>query len=198
MNVMSVVSNYIQKVRDELQKLMNNKDAIGPIGRHGTVRRNIFQGFIHTLMDVPNYALNEGDLAGLAKQTNDENIYLHFRLPWRANQHVGMYHLKVRGYSFGAQGGGNNGGKIIDITAVGYVYQPYNDVIAKEMKANGMTAEVYIDANRNAVLMVLIPNVYHTTLVIDSMKVDPGVEIKKGEILCQASKSNRVVFAPAP
>ncbi len=190
MSVLTAVTEYINTTRASLDALLSSKDAIGLIGRAGTIRRGVFKGYIETLVAGTDKAKNSGDLVGLADLADNTNVYLHFRLPWRANQHVGMYHLKISGYSL-------DSGKSIDVTAVGYVYQPYNDVIAKELKSN-LQGEVYIDANRNTVLTLLFPNIHATTVFIDAMKVDPTTYINPGDIVCQASKSNRVVFAPAP
>lgn len=168
----------------------NLKDVEGSANAIGSVRRNIFQGHVYTTggidgVGTPISVLSEGDfestdLGGL------EKVYVHFKLPLNINVSSEMFWFNIQGYSYGTA-------KIIDETVVGYCYKPNRSIMNVSTFGN-MTPAVYADANGNVVMRILIPNIYYTTVRVDTMRVGNGRLFNVGELKSKLSRTENVVF----
>lgn len=162
----------------------NLKDVEGEPTAIGTIRRNIFQGFVQGTNQTVGVGADGGfkptDLGSI------ENVYLHFRVPLNVNINSEMFWFNIKGYSYGAA-------KIIEETLVGYCYQP-NRVLQQVSTFGNMTPGVYVDTNGNIVMRILIPNVYYTTIRIDTMRVGNGRLFNLGDITTKVSLADKVVF----
>lgn len=187
MNIASPVLNYTSKVKAKIDRIIADKDIIGNDNVHGTIYRNIFNGFIRTVNTQESGPYVSGDFPVVDTPFADnQDIYLHFRIPYNINVDSKMFWLKIRGYCFG-------GSQIIDTTAVGYSYADTKQLLNTQV-SSVQTAELYADTNGNIVLSILFPSIYYVTLEVDSMMVGNGTPIKRGMLQVKYSKSNRVVF----
>lgn len=162
----------------------NLKDVEGGANAIGSVRRNIFQGHIYTT-GGPYGGQAEGDFSPVDLGSMDK-VYMHFQLPLNINVSSEMFWFNICGYSYGTA-------KIIDETIVGYCYKP-NRALNNVSVFGNMTPAVYADANGNIVMRILVPNVYYTTVRIDTMRVGNGRLFNVGELKSKLSLSDTVVF----
>ncbi|WP_339532115.1 hypothetical protein [Pseudomonas mucidolens] len=163
----------------------NLKDVEGDPDALGTIRRNIFQGHVYGTGGVWSTASLGGfvttDLGG------SENVYIHFKVPVNVNLNSEMFWFNIKGYSYGTA-------KIIDETLVGYCYQPTRSLRNVSTFGN-MAPAIYVDPNGNVVLRVLVPNIYYTTIRIDTMRVGNGRLFALGDLTPKLSLSETVVFS---
>ncbi len=96
-----------------------------------------------------------------------------------------MYMIKVEGYAYGS----GAGERIIDITYVGYCYQPdtaspfiRNGQTAIENNT-GITAGQYAGSDGFLYLWFKTPSVYYNSFGVTSMYVGNGNILKKGDIM---------------
>lgn len=162
----------------------NLKDVEGDPDAAGTIRRNLFQGFVQGTSDN----VGVGAWGGFQKTdlASSLNVYMHFRLPLNVNVNTEMFWFNIKGYSYGAA-------KIIEETFVGYCYQPLRTLQSSSTFGN-MTPEIYVDTNGNIVMRILVPNVYYTTIRIDTMRVGNGRLFNLGDITTKLSLAETVVF----
>ncbi|MGF6672135.1 hypothetical protein [Pseudomonas monsensis] len=162
----------------------NLKDVEGDPAAAGTIRRSLFQGFIAGT----NKAVGVGGSGGFVVPDlgSIENVYLHFRVPLNININSEMFWFNIKGYSYGAA-------KIIDETLVGYCYQPTRSLMQVSTFGN-MTPAVYVDTNGNIIMRILVPNVYFTTIRVDTMRVGNGRLFNVGDLTTQVSLADKVVF----
>lgn len=168
----------------EFDEWRNQKDVEGSLGAFGTIRRNLFQGFIQSLGGPAGVAVNSGfDTVDLGTNLN---VYAHFKVPLNVNVNSEMFWFNIKGYSYGAAA-------IVDETLVGYCYKP--ELALKSVATFGsMTPAVYKDANGNVVLRILLTNAYYTTLRIDTMRVGNGRLFNVGDLQTKLSLADTVVW----
>ncbi|NUT85323.1 hypothetical protein HNO91_02755 [Pseudomonas corrugata] len=161
------------------------KDVEGDPAAPGTIRRNVLQGHVYgTGGPYPSLAQGEFTTTDLGSSTN---VYMHFKVPLNINVNSEMFWFNIKGYSYGTA-------KIIDETLVGYCYQPTR-VLQNASTFGNMTPAVYVDTNGNIVMRILIPNVYFTTVRIDTMRVGNGRLFNQGDLKTKLSLADTVVFS---
>ncbi|AZF09440.1 hypothetical protein C4J93_1226 [Pseudomonas sp. R2-37-08W] len=161
------------------------KDVEGDPNYPGTIRSTIFQGHVYGTGGVYE-ALAIGDFKP-ADLGASANVYMHFQIPLNINVNSEMFWFNIKGYSYGTA-------KIIDETLVGYCYQP-NRTLHNVSTFGNMTPAVYVDANGNIVMRVLIPNIYYTTIRIDTMRVGNGRLFNLGDLKTKVSLADTVIFS---
>ncbi|MBV6203229.1 hypothetical protein KUU18_29435 [Pseudomonas aeruginosa] len=168
----------------EFEEWRNQKDVEGSLGAFGTIRRNMFQGFIQSLGGPAGVAANSGfDTVDLGTNTN---VYVHFKVPLNVNVNSEMFWFSIKGYSYGSS-------QIVDETMVGYCYKPTLS-LQNVATFGSMSPAVYKDANGNVVLRILLPSAYYTTLRIDTMRVGNGRLFNVGDLLTKLSLAETVVW----
>ncbi|WP_321150232.1 hypothetical protein [Aeromonas jandaei] len=193
-NLTSAVNGKIGEIDKEMNAALaqfeewrNLKDVIGnPVG-FGTMRMNILQGHIYGTGGSQGSSVSDEGSFQATDLGSSANVYIHFKIPLNVNIHNEMFWFNIKGYSFGTA-------KIIDETIVGYCYSPQRDVINKSSFGN-MTPDVYKDSNGNVVLRLLIPNIYYTTVRVDTMRVGNGRLFNLGDLKTKLSLSQTVVFS---
>lgn len=163
----------------------NLKDVEGDPTALGTIRRNLFQGFIQGT-GLPNAVGASGGFAA-TDLGQSSSVYAHFRIPLNINVNAEMFWFNIKGYSYGSA-------KIIEETIVGYCYQP-SRTLQNVATFGNMAPAVYVDTNGNIVMRILIPNIYYTTIRIDTMRVGNGRLFNLGDITTKLSLSETVVFS---
>lgn len=163
----------------------NLKDVEGDPTALGTIRRNIFQGHVYGSGGIWSTAA-QGDFVS-TDLGGSENVYIHFKVPLNVNANSEMFWFNIKGYSYGTA-------KIIDETLVGYCYQPTRRLQNVSTFGN-MTPAIYVDASGNVVMRVLVPNIYYTTIRIDTMRVGNGRLFALGDLKPKLSLSDTVVFS---
>lgn len=182
-----VLAKYLGVVQAKIDELFASKTIIGEDGVRGTYYRNIFNGFIEKLDATGLGPHVEGDFPTPSPLLpNNDNVYIHFKLPYNKNIDSKMFWIKITGYAFDM-------GEQIETTAVGYCYKP-TGLLMNTNIVSKQPGELYLDTNGNVVLSLLFSSVYYLTLEIDSMVVGNGTPIKRGMLDVKYSKSNRVVF----
>lgn len=119
----------------------------------------------------------EGILKFFTTDNNTANIF-HIRLPYKANTHSAMYHLKASGYAYGST-------DIIDVTWVGYCYAPNANIINTKtgiLNSTAITAGQYVGTDLHVYLWFKIPNTYYSTFKIDAMRVGNGTLLTEGDL----------------
>lgn len=162
----------------------NLKDVEGEPTANGTIRRNLFQGFVQGTggeQGVGSYGGFTNTDLGISA-----NVYMHFRIPLNINLNSEMFWFNIKGYTYGAA-------KIIEETIVGYCYQPTRTLQNVSTFGN-MAPAVYVDANGNVVMRILMPNIYYTTIRIDTMRVGNGRLFNVGDLTTKLSLAETVVF----
>lgn len=162
----------------------NEKDVEGTPNGLGTIRRNILQGFIQGTGLNGQYSAS-GGFTSTDLGTNT-NVYVHFKLPLNLNTHAEMFWFNIKGYSYGSA-------KIIEETLVGYCYAPSRQLTSVSTFGN-MTPAVYADTNGNIVLRILVPNIYFTTIRVDTMRVGNGRLFALNDLVTKCSLSETVTF----
>ena len=112
---------------------------------------------------------------------------MHFKVPLNINVHSEMFWFNIKGYSYGTA-------KIIEETLVGYCYQPTRTLQNVSTFGN-MAPAVYADVNGNVVMRILIPNIYYTTVRIDTMRVGNGRLFNLGDLKTKLSLAETVAFS---
>lgn len=168
----------------------NLKDVEGDPAALGTIRRNLLQGHVYTTGGVDGNGvkltpLAQGDFVS-TELGSMSNVFMHFKVPLNINVNSEMFWFNIQGYSYGTA-------KIVDETLVGYCYQPDRSLHSVSAFGN-MTPNVYADSNGNVVLRILIPNIYYTTIRIDTMRVGNGRLFNVGDLNTQLSLAEKVVF----
>lgn len=161
------------------------KDVEGDPNYPGTIRSTILQGHVYGTGGVYQ-AQSIGDFVS-TDLGSSVNVYMHFKVPLNLNVNSEMFWFNIKGYSYGTA-------KIIDETLVGYCYQP-NRTLHNASTFGNMTPAVYVDANGNIVMRILIPNIYYTTVRIDTMRVGNGRLFNLGDIKTKVSLADTVVFS---
>lgn len=163
----------------------NLKDVEGDPNAMGTIRRNVLQGFIQGTGGVVGTGAQGAFTATDLAQSS--NVYVHFKIPLNINVNSEMFWFNIKGYSYGTA-------KIVEETLVGYCYQPTRTLQSVSTFGN-MTPAVYVDTNGNIVMRILVPNIYYTTLRIDTMRVGNGRLFNVGDLVTKLSLAETVVFA---
>jgi hypothetical protein len=190
-NLTSVVNGKIGSINTTMATALNQfnewrslKDVEGDPTVLGTIRRNILQGFVTGTGGAHGLG-SEGGFVPTDLATS-LNVYMHFKIPLNININSEMFWFNVKGYSYGTA-------KIIEETIVGYCYQPTRSLLNVSTFGN-MTPAVYVDANGNIVMRVLIPNIYFTTVRIDTMRVGNGRLFNLGDLKTKLSLAETVLF----
>lgn len=178
------IDQRMSEAEAEFLEWRNQKDLEGDPNAYGTIRRNIFQGFIASLGGPAGVHPNSG-FENLDLGTN-LNVYLHFKIPLNVNIHTEMFWFNIKGYNYGAA-------KIIDETIVGYCYKPDLTLINTAAFGN-LTPAVYKAANGDIVLRVLLSNAYFSTIRIDTMRVGNGRLFNVGDLTAKISLADTVAF----
>ncbi|KPA92732.1 hypothetical protein ACMGT0_07720 [Pseudomonas sp. RHF3.3-3] len=170
--------------RAEFDDFRNRKDMVGAPGVQGTLLMNIFQGGVWGTGG----AVGKGVSGGFSQVDlgSSVNVYMHFRLPFNINKHDQMFWYNIRGYSYG-------GAAIVDETIVGYCYSPQRAVINQAVFGN-MSPAIYTDSLGNVVIRLKFPNIYVTTVRIDTMQVGVGGMTPVGSLQAKLSLTEKVEF----
>lgn len=161
------------------------KDVEGDPAALGTIRRNVLQG--HVYGTGGSYGSTaQGDFTS-TELGSSTNVYMHFKVPLNVNANSEMFWFNIKGYSYGTA-------KIIEETLVGYCYQPTR-VLQNVATFGNMTPAVYVDTSGNIVMRILIPNIYYTTVRIDTMRVGNGRLFNLGDLKTKLSLSDTVAFS---
>lgn len=163
----------------------NLKDVEGDPTALGTIRRNLFQGHIYGTGGVYPVSAQGGFVS--TDLATHVSVYLHFRIPLNVNINSEMFWFNIKGYSYGTAA-------IIDETIVGYCYQPVR-ALQSVATFGSFTPAVYVDANGNVVMRIKVPNIYYTTIRIDTMRVGNGRLFNLGDLTTKCSLAETVVFA---
>jgi hypothetical protein len=163
----------------------SQKDVEGDPSALGTIRRNVLQGHVYGTGGVYG-ATAQGDFVSTNLGAS-ANVYMHFKVPLNINVHSEMFWFNIKGYSYGTA-------KIIDETLVGYCYQPTR-VLQNASTFGNMTPSIYVDTNGNIVMRILIPNIYYTTVRIDTMRVGNGRLFNLGDLVTRLSLAETVIFS---
>lgn len=190
-NLTAVVNGKIGQIdarmdqaRAEFDDYRNKKDMIGLAGEQGTMLMNVFQGGVWGTGGPVNVGGSGGfPITDLGQSTN---VYMHFKLPLNINKHDSMFWFNIRGYSYGSAA-------IVDETIVGYCYSPQRAVLNQAVFGN-MTPAIYTDTVGNVVMRLKFPNVYVTTVRIDTMQAGVGQMAKVGDIVAKLSLTEKVEF----
>lgn len=159
------------------------KDVIGDPNGYGTMRMNILQGLVvQTRAGAP---LSYGDLPAVDLGV-ESNVYIHFKTPLNVNKHNEMFWFNIRGYSFGTA-------KIIDETITGYCYVATRSLTSQSSFGN-FTPESYVDSAGNVILRILAPNIYYSTVRVDTMRVGNGRLFALGDLDVRMSLAATVEF----
>lgn len=168
----------------QFQQYMNKKDTIGLPGVQGTLFMNIFQGGVWGTGGPQLVGASGGfpvtDLGISA------NVYAHFKLPINVNRDECMFWFNFRGYSYGSAA-------TIDETIAGYCYAPERRVINQSV-FGAMGPAIYVDTVGNVVLRLKFPNIYVTTLRVDTMQTGVGAPPQKGDLVAKLSLAEKVDF----
>ncbi|MGN8276863.1 hypothetical protein ACLEJQ_00355 [Pseudomonas sp. SMV71] len=160
------------------------KDVEGDPTALGTIRRNVLQGHVNGTGGTYGSSA-QGDFTS-TELGSSTNVYMHFKVPLNVNANSEMFWFNIKGYSYGTA-------KIIEETLVGYCYQP-SRVLQSVSTFGNMTPAVYVDTSGNIVMRILIPNIYYTTIRIDTMRVGNGRLFNLGDLKTKLSLSDTVVF----
>lgn len=170
----------------EFDEWRNQKDLEGSPTGFGTIRRNIMQGHIYATGDPATGApLSSGDFPTTDLGTNSL-VYVHLKTPLNINLHSEMFWFNIKGYNYG-------GAKIVEETIVGYCYKPSLSLQNKGAFGN-LTPDSYVDASGNVILRILVPNIYYTTLRVDTMRVGNGRLFNVGDLTAKLSLAETVNF----
>lgn len=178
------IDDRMNVARAEFDEFRNKKDMVGVPGEQGTVLMNVFQGGVWGT-GGPQNAGASGGFTEVDLGTS-VNVYMHLKLPMNINTHDQMFWFNIRGYSYGSA-------TIIDETIVGYCYSPQRAVLNKAVFGN-MSPDIYTDAKGNVVIRLKFPNIYVTTIRIDTMQVGIGSLIPIGSIKSKLSLTEKVDF----
>jgi hypothetical protein len=191
-NLTTVVNGKIGNINSTMATALtqfnewrNLKDVEGDPAALGTIRRNLLQGFVPGTGGVQGVG-GQGDFVSTDLGTST-NIYMHFKIPLNINVNSEMFWFNIKGYSYGTA-------KIIEETLVGYCYQPTRTLQNVSTFGN-MTPAVYVDTNGNVVMRILIPNIYYTTVRIDTMRVGNGRLFNLGDLKTKLSLAETVAFS---
>ncbi|MBP1128067.1 MULTISPECIES: hypothetical protein [Pseudomonas] len=180
-----VINSTMATALAQFNEWRNLKDVEGDPTALGTIRRNLLQGHVYGTGGV--YATTaQGDFVS-TDLGSSEKVYIHFKIPLNVNRDSEMFWFNVQGYSYGT-------GRIIDETLVGYCYQPSRSLQSVSTFGN-MTPAIYVDANGNVMLRILVPNIYYTTIRIDTMRVGNGRLFAVGDLKTKLSLAETVVFS---
>jgi len=189
-NLTAAVNNKIGQIdqrmdvaEQEFDAWRQLKDVIGDPNGYGTMRMNILQGLVRQTR--AGGASSSGDLPSTDLGT-EANVYMHFKTPLNINNDNEMFWFNIRGYSFGTA-------QIIDETITGYCYSVVRDITNKAAFGN-FTPSCYADSAGNVILRILLPNIYYSTVRIDSMRVGNGRLFAVGDLQAKLSLSDVVEF----
>ncbi len=129
----------------------------------------------------------EGILKFFTANQSGTDIF-HIKLPYKVNTHYAMYHIKASGYAYGSV-------DIIDVTWVGYCYQPIGNLINHKSHvavSMAITAGQYVGSDSHVYLWLKLPNTYYSTLKIDAMRVGNGSLLKEGDLELIVSDLNQL------
>lgn len=169
---------------EQFDDYRNKKDMIGLAGEQGTLLMNVFQGGVWGSGGAYNVGASGG--FSLTDLGASHNVYMHFKLPLNINKHDCMFWFNIRGYSYGSAA-------IIDETIVGYCYSPQRQVLNQAVFGN-MAPAIYTDTVGNVVMRLKFPNIYVTTIRIDTMQAGVGAMAKVGDIVAKVSLTEKVEF----
>ncbi|WP_282410301.1 hypothetical protein ACK3BE_06010 [Pseudomonas mandelii] len=191
-NLTTVVNGKIGNINSTMATALsqfnewrNLKDVEGDPAALGTIRRNLLQGFVTGTGGVQTVGA-QGDFVSTDLGVS-LNVYMHFKIPLNINVNSEMFWFNIKGYSYGTA-------KIIEETLVGYCYQPTRTLQNVSTFGN-MTPAVYVDTNGNVIMRILIPNIYYTTVRIDTMRVGNGRLFNLGDLKTKLSLAETVAFS---
>lgn len=191
-NLTTVVNGKIGSINttmatalSQFNEWRNLKDVEGDPAALGTIRRNLLQGFVSGTGSLQGVGA-QGDFAATDLGVST-NIYMHFKIPLNINVNSEMFWFNIKGYSYGTA-------KIIEETLVGYCYQPTRTLQNVSTFGN-MTPACYVDTAGNIVMRILVPNIYFTTIRIDTMRVGNGRLFNLGDLKTKLSLAETVVFS---
>ncbi len=178
------IDKRMDQARAEFDQFRALKDVVGEPGAPGTLLMSVFQGLIWGTGAPYNVGASGGITA--TDLGSSMEVYVHFKLPFSINTDDQMFWLNIRGYSYGSS-------LVLDETFAGYVYAPQRAVINQSCFGK-FAPSIYADTAGNAICRIKVPNVYVTSLRIDTMQVGGYRAIKVGEIKSKLSLSPTVVF----
>lgn len=170
--------------RAEFDEYRALKDVVGIPGAPGTLMMSVFQGSIWGT-GTP-YGVNATDGFTATDLGSSTNVYVHFCIPFSIEKDDQMFWINVRGYSYGSS-------LVIDETFAGYVFSPQRAVLNQSCFGK-FEPTIYTDTKGNVVCRLKFPNIYVSTLRIDTMKVGYYNPILIGQIKSKISLAEKVVF----
>jgi hypothetical protein len=178
------IDKRMDQARAEFDQFRQLKDVVGDAGEPGTLLMSVFQGLVWGTGAPYNVDAAGGMVA--TDLGSSLEVYAHFKLPFSINTDDQMFWLNIRGYSYGSS-------LVLDETFAGYVYSPRSAVINQSCFGK-FEPTIYADTAGNAICRIKIPNVYVTSLRIDTMQIGRYRAIKLGDIKSKLSLSPTVVF----
>lgn len=183
---MGQIDQKVASAQAQFDEWRQLKDVIGDPGGQGTMRLNIFQGFIQGTgapFDIGGTGGFSGKIADLGSSTD---VYIHFKTPMNINTSDEMFWFNIRGYCYGSS-------SVIDETIVGYAYSPQRNIINKAAFGH-MSPESYADSAGNVIFRIKIPIAYFVTLRIDTMRVGTSKLFDIGSLDTKVSLTATVEF----
>jgi hypothetical protein len=183
---MGQIDQKVASAEAQFDEWRQQKDIIGDPSQQGTMRMNVFQGFV-VGTGVPYGVGGTGGFAGkVADLGSSENVYVHFKTPMNINTSDEMFWFNIRGYCYGSS-------SVIDETIVGYAYSPQRAIINKVGFGN-MFPDSYVDSAGNVILRIKVPVAYYLTVRIETMRVGTGTLFEVGSFDAKVSLTATVEF----
>lgn len=169
-----------------LQEFENWKSEAGITGdkdTQGAISLNIAQGHVADTLTAQYSATGDFTPTDLGSRAN---VYLHFKTPLNVNENNEMFWFNIKGYSFGSA-------SAINETIAGYCYSA-NQNISNKVAVGTFNPDSYTDTAGNVILRIKIPDIYYTTIKVDSMKVGNGRLFKLGDLTAEMSLLSELEF----
>ena len=127
-------------------------------------------------------------VASFFTNENTSTKYVHIRTPFNPSLHSHMFHFKVTGYAYGAST------KVVDLTYVGYVYQPTTSLSnTAVMSVNGAhDGAIYRGSDGYVYLRFKPSSLYFLSFRVDSMYVGNGRVVEPGEVTVSTELSDEL------
>ncbi|MBT2622505.1 MULTISPECIES: hypothetical protein [Chryseobacterium] len=143
---------------------------------------DLLDSYVH--LDNPEFvrsedvgSTREGILKFFTTEYNTDKIF-HVKMPYRTNTDSKMFHIRASGYNY-------QNGDIIDVTWVGYCYQPSGALMNNKTYVAASTAIIagqYVGTDSHIYLWFKLPNIYYSSFKVDSMRVGNGTLLKEGDL----------------
>jgi len=186
-NKIGEIDQKMSDAHDDFELWLSHKDVEGELLEHGTVRTAIFQGYAYHTDETITTPAGYNDFAGKVPALGTaELVYLHFKVPLNVNENSEMFWFNIQGYSYGSAA-------IINEIIVGYCHNLTKNIISKS-NFGTHSPNSYLDSSGNVILRILVPNIYYTTIKIDTMHVGNGRLFNKGDLDVKLSLIDTVEF----